>query len=150
MPLDPLLSRVAAAANGLVAPHQATIRKAGSFALVGVINTLVDFAVFLLGYQLIGLPLVPANVLAWLVAVSGSYTLNSRVTFVAESGGRLSIHSYLTFVASGLVGLVANTATLVLASQVMPVLFAKVIAIGVSFAVNFALSHFVVFRRKQD
>jgi putative flippase GtrA len=52
----------------------------------------------------------------------------------------------LTFVAAGVPGVIANTTALWLASRVLPVLAAKIIAIGVSFVVNFSLSHFVVFR----
>jgi putative flippase GtrA len=41
---------------------------------------------------------------------------------------------------------IANTTTLVVLSYWVPVLAAKLAAIGVSFLVNFSLSHFVVFR----
>jgi putative flippase GtrA len=47
-------------------------------------------------------------------------------------------------------GFAGNTATLVIASHFMPVLFGKVLATGVSFTINFSLSHFVVFRRSAD
>ena len=125
---------------------RAVTLKAASFAVVGVVNTLVDLGVFLAAYQLFGMPLIPANVLAWLVAVSGSYVMNSFTTFAAESGGRLDWRAYGAFVASGLLGVVANTATLVVASYWIPVLAAKLLAIVASFVVNFSLSHLVVFR----
>src|SRR4051794_10151561 len=85
-------------------------KKAGKFAAVGLVNTTVDFGVFALAYQVLGLAIVPANVMAWLVAVSGSYVMNCYVTFAAESGRRLTLPAYLTFIASGVVGVVANTA----------------------------------------
>ena len=122
--------------------------KATSFALVGVVNTVIDLAVFVVAYNFLHLPLIPANVLAWFVAVSFSYVMNSTFTFAAESGRRLRWRDYGTFVASGLVGVVANTATLVLVSYVAPVWVAKALAIGVSFLVNFSMSHFVVFRKR--
>ena len=50
--------------------------KAASFAMVGVVNTLVDLGVFLVAYSVLAVPLIPANLLAWLVAVSGSYVMN--------------------------------------------------------------------------
>ena len=142
-PLDRLVRRLARAWE-----ERAVTLKAASFAGVGVVNSLVDLAVFLAAYNLLGLPLVPANVLAWLVAVSGSYVMNSFVTFAAESGRRLHWRAYGTFVASGIAGVLANTTTLVVASYWMPVLAAKLLAIAVSFAVNFSLSHFVVFRAR--
>jgi putative flippase GtrA len=123
--------------------------KAASFAVVGVVNTFIDLGVFLAAYNLLNLPLIPANVLAWLVAVSGSYVMNSFITFAAESGRQLRWRAYGAFVASGIAGVVANTAILVVASYWLPVLAAKLLAIAVSFVVNFSLSHFVVFRTRE-
>jgi putative flippase GtrA len=97
-------------------------------------------------YKVLGLSLLPANLLAWLIAVSGSYVLNSFITFAAESGRKLTLRAYAAFVASGVAGFVGNTATLWIASYFVPVPIAKVIAIGASFLINFSLSHFVVFR----
>jgi putative flippase GtrA len=129
------------------------LRKAISFGLIGLINTAVDFCVFLAAFNLLGLDLIPANVLSWLVAISGSYALNSFFTFAAESGRKLTWRRYATFVASGIVGVVANTTTLVIAAAYLgplgprlSVLIAKLLAIGVSFVVNFSMSHFVVFK----
>ena len=93
--------------------------------------------------------MIPANVLAWLVAVSGSYVMNCFITFAAESGRQLRWRAYGAFVASGVAGVIANTATLVVASYWMPVLAAKLLAIAASFVVNFSLSHFVVFRTRE-
>src|SRR5271165_4485109 len=126
----------------------AFMRKASTFALVGVVNTAVDFCVFMVGYKLLHLALIPANLLSWIVAVSGSYVLNSMITFAAESGRRLTLRAYVSFVASGVAGFIGNTTTLWIASFFVPVTAAKVIAIGTSFVLNFSLSHFVVFRKR--
>lgn len=145
--------------------------KAASFALIGVVNTTVDFSVFLLAHAAFqrwsgtlaafdwlaaacrcGKPetilLIAANVTSWLVGVSGSYVMNSSITFAAESGRKLRWRPYLSFVAAGIAGLLANTATVVFAAQILllPVYVAKAIAILASFVVNFSLSNFVVFR----
>jgi putative flippase GtrA len=128
--------------------RRALTLKAAMFAGIGVINTLVDLVVFLIAYNLFAVPLVPANVLAWLIAVSGSYVMNSFITFAHESGRKLRLRDYATFIVSGVAGLVANTTVLVVASYWMPVLAAKLTAIFASFLVNFSLSHFVVFRRR--
>ena len=123
--------------------------KAASFAMVGVVNTFIDLGVFLAAYNLLEVPLIPANVLAWLVAVSGSYVMNSFITFAAESGRQLRWRAYGAFVGSGIAGVITNTAILVVASYWLPVLAAKLLAIAVSFVVNFSLSHFVVFRTRE-
>ena len=170
IPIDRLRANFPRAA-ARVEPHVDVLRKAVSFALIGVINASIDAGVFLLAYSYLNaaeaalrlldalaascgcasretMVLVVANVAAWLVAVSGSYAMNSFVTFAAESGRRLRWKDYGTFVASGILGAVANTAVLVIAADFMPVLAAKGCAILAGFVVNFSMSHFVVFRRR--
>ncbi|HVY00958.1 MAG TPA: GtrA family protein [Pseudorhodoplanes sp.] len=159
------------AARGLAfARKQAFLLKAASFAAIGVVNALVDLGVFLLtlrslgslsgilvavtwlsqvtGFSVGDIALVVANGVAWVVAVTGSYVMNSFVTFAKESGRKLTWRAYLTFAASGVLGWLANTATVLVASRFLPVVAAKVLAIGVGFIVNFSMSHFVVFRPK--
>jgi putative flippase GtrA len=144
----------ASAANRLLARvvqawrERAILLKAVSFGMVGVVNLAIDFAIFSLGYFYFGLPIIAANVIAWIVAVTNSYVLNSLITFAAESGGKLRVRDYLAFCLSQAGGLVANTTTVFVASYFMPVLIGKVLAIGAGFAVNFSLSHFVVFRAR--
>lgn len=126
--------------------QRAVSLKALSFATVGVINTAVDATIFflLLGYATSSL--IVANVAAWVVAVTGSYVMNSFTTFSAETGGKLRLKNYAGFVGTGLVAVAATTTTVVVAAQFMPVWAAKGIAILVSFAVNFSINHLVVFR----
>jgi len=151
--------------------YRALSLKAMTFAFVGVINTLVDYSMFLLArlalsqsasalafFQSVAtacrcadpttVGLVTANMMSFAVAITGSYILNSSITFAAESGRQLRWRAYFTFVASGLLGWTANTTTLVFAAQVLllPVWVAKGIAVIASFVVNFSMSHFVVFR----
>jgi putative flippase GtrA len=159
-------------AADLIGPHFDVLRKAVSFALIGVINVTIDTSLFLLVYSYLNaagaalrpldafaawcgcashqtLVLVLANTTSWTVAVSGSYAMNSFITFAAESGRRLRWRAYATFVASGVLGYGANTAMLVFAAQFMPVLAAKGCAILAGFGVNFSMSHFVVFRSRR-
>jgi putative flippase GtrA len=74
--------------------------------------------------------------------------MNSLTTFAHESGRELRARAYFSFALSQAAGLVANTTTVVVARHFMPVLIGKVLAIGVSFLVNFTLSHFIVFRKR--
>ena len=159
LPIDRLRANFPRA-TALVEPHFDVLRKAVSFALIGVINVAVDTTVFLLTYSYLRshaaalrpldalaqwcactshdtLVLVTANVIAWVVGVTGSYTMNSFITFAAESGRRLRWLDYGTFVASGILGVIANTTALVVAAHFVPVLPAKGCAILTAFAVNF-------------
>lgn len=149
--------------------------KAITFGLIGLINTAVDYSVFLAARAAFNrssgafaafdwtanicqcgdaatLSLIAANTIAWIVANSGSYVMNSSVTFAAETGRKLTWRAYFAFVASGTVGWLASTATLLVAAEILllPVWLAKVVAILVSFVVNFTLSHFFVFRVRKD
>jgi putative flippase GtrA len=154
----------------LVEPYLDVLRKSISFALIGVVNVLIDASIFFVARSYLeaspaalrpldafaeacqctsheSIVLIAANIMAWLVAVSCSYVMNSHITFAAESGRRLRFKSYVTFVASGVLGALASTTTLVIAAKFMPVVAAKGLAILASFVFNFSMSHFVVFRR---
>jgi putative flippase GtrA len=151
--------------------YRAISRKAFVFGLVGLVNTVVDYSIFLLARAALNhspaalstitsfadlcrcgsasaMTLIAPNIVSWIVAVTGSYVMNSSITFAAESQRKLRWRSYLTFIVAGIAGFVANTTTLVVAAQffLLPVILAKAVAILASFAVNFSLSHFVVFR----
>jgi putative flippase GtrA len=147
--------------------ERAVALKATSFAIVGLINTAVDAAVFFLMLTYVTRSLAVANITAWFVANVGSYVMNAFTTFSAETGGRLSFKHYAGFVGSGLVAVTASTVTVELAARFLPMLapqlgetrigtvtaavvIAKAIAILVSFAVNFSITHFVVFRTKSE
>jgi putative flippase GtrA len=142
--------------------RRAVALKAVSFALVGVVNASVDFSVFSFFYFYLAFPIILANLISWLVAVTGSYVMNSMTTFAAESGGKLRFKSYATFLLAQVAGLVANTTTVYLVPIVIGkileidsastrlVLIGKLLAIGSSFLVNFSLSHFVVFRHRGE
>lgn len=144
--------------------------KAISFALIGAVNTVVDYSVFLLARAALKemmatlalfaalsgdretVLLVAANACSWLVAMTGSYIMNSSITFAVESGRKLRWRAYAAFAVSGIAGLLANTVMLIFGAQVLlfPIWIAKAVAILASFVVNFSLSHFVVFRAHGD
>jgi putative flippase GtrA len=130
--------------------ERALALKALSFGLVGLVNSAVDFGVFSFAYYYLVMPIIAANTLAWLIAVSCSYVLNSTITFAAESGRKLGAKQYFGFALSQVAGFLANTATVWCLVELLhvPAWAAKVAAIGVSFAVNFSLSHFIVFRAR--
>lgn len=145
--------------------------KALSFALIGVVNTAVDYGVFLVARSLFeqspglawqfdflaawchcGRPdhfvLILANVTSWSIAITGSYFMNALITFATETGRKLRWQSYVRFVAAGAVGLLASTATLLLCVQtlLLPVWSAKLVAVGASFFVTFSLARLLVFK----
>ena len=116
-----------------------------SFASIGVVNVAVDVSVFTLSFQFLHLPLIASNVVAWLIAVTGSYAMNTKITFGRETGGALSIGRYLRFAASGIFGMIVGTTVLVLLSRYTNVPVAKLGSIVAGFGMNFSMSHFFVF-----
>lgn len=129
-------------------PSRPMVVKMFTFGLVGIVNTVVDLAMFTLAYTVFHLSLAPSNVLSWVVAVTGSYLMNTMITFRAESGRVIRASDYLRFVTSGVAGVIGTTTTLVILANFTSVLVAKLVATLVAFLINFTLSHFVVFRAK--
>lgn len=134
-------------------------RKLASFSAIGavngVFNYLVTVALVGLAFPALGLiasdaALVLAKALGWLVAVSNSYVLNSLLTFAEESERRLSIGKWLKFMALGTAGLVAEVATFLVASRYLPLVFAGVVPVAVSFLVNFTVTRLFVFPKKKS
>ena len=125
-----------------------------------VIAEMTAWLIATTGYEsMSALPTALANVGAWLVAVTGSYVMNSFTTFAPESGGKLRLKDYRRFLASGTAAVAASTLTVVVAMQFTPYFLtdeprqlatAKACAILVSFAVNFSITHFVVFRARPE
>ena len=103
-PLQNLLDRLTVAWH-----ERAVALKAISFALVGLVNSAVDFSVFSFALLLSRLADRRRQRLAWVVAVTGSYVLNSTITFAHESGRKLSARSYFNFALSQVAGFLANT-----------------------------------------
>src|SRR4029079_19735369 len=136
----------------LAAWHErALVLKAASFAIVGAMNTAVDVSICSFGYYYLNFQIVLANVVSWSIAVTSSYVLNSLTTFAHESGRQLTMKAYFNYVLAQSAGLVANTATVYVAAFFMPAVIGKLLLATVaSFVVNFSLSHFVVFRKREQ
>jgi putative flippase GtrA len=77
--------------------------------------------------------------------------MNSTITFATESGRKLAFDRYIGFALSQFAGFLANTLTVWCMVELahVPAWGGKLVAIFVSFAVNFSLSHFVVFRKRE-
>ena len=116
--------------------------------MVGVVNTLVDASVFFVAYSYLTSSLIVANVLAWCAGVTCSYVLNSNITFAVESGRKLSLRGYGAFGSIEPCRRCRQHDGARHRRRLPPVWGAKGCAILVSFIVNFSMSNFVVFRRR--
>jgi putative flippase GtrA len=129
--------------------RRTVLAKLFSFASIGVVNVAVDVGAFTAAYHVLHLPLILSNIVAWLIAITGSYAMNSKITFGRETGGVLNLGKYLRFAASGILGVTVATTVLVVLSQSSDVPSAKLGSIIAAFGVNFCMSHFLVFRTSE-
>jgi putative flippase GtrA len=129
--------------------RRTVLAKLFSFASIGVVNVAVDVGTFAAAFHVLQLPLILSNIVAWLTAVTGSYAMNSKITFGRETGGVLNLGQYLRFAASGILGVTVATTVLVVLSEYSNVPSAKLASIIVAFGVNFCTSHFLVFRTSE-
>jgi Predicted membrane protein len=110
--------------------------KALRFGAVGIANSAVDFLIFT-ALAWVGLPALVANVIAWAVAVTFSYAVNSRWTFEADQAlGKKK--SFARFAVSGAaISLGSSSLALILLTDLAGLLPAKIIGIVVGAVINF-------------
>lgn len=125
--------------------HQ-EVRRFSRFALVGLLNTAIDFTIFFSLLHLTNLSYLGANMISFLAAAINSYTLNRRWTF--RSGAR-DIHregaQYVTVIG---VGFLLNEGLLYLLVDHgdLPTWAGKVVVTGVVLIWNFLANRFWTFR----
>ncbi|MDO8879567.1 MAG: GtrA family protein [Coriobacteriia bacterium] len=79
------------------------------FAVVGVLNTAVDFVAFNVLATLIGMPIIAANVASYSLGVINSYVWNRRWTFGDRPSDRRR-SEFVRFVVANIAGAGINTA----------------------------------------
>ncbi len=124
------------------------------FAIVGVVNTLVDFVVFNLLAGMLGFTVLSASLIAYSCGIATSFVFNRNWTFAdrLSDTGRALI---LRFIGTNLLGLSINTLIVTLAvngltdrtdlSDGLVLASAKVLATMGTLMVNYTLMHRWVF-----
>ncbi|PIT90781.1 MAG: hypothetical protein COU22_00275 [Candidatus Komeilibacteria bacterium CG10_big_fil_rev_8_21_14_0_10_41_13] len=121
------------------------------FALVGIINTIIDFGVYLLLTRIVILTnnhnYLLANAIAFITAATNSYFLNKYWTFL-NSEKENEVYQYCKFVLFNFLGLVIVEAILYLLVYYFGVydIFAKMIAMLFNVWLMFYLTRKFVFR----
>lgn len=64
----------------------AEMRRVGKFGAVGVINTLIDFVLYNVIHFVLGLGLIPANIISTTTAMLFSFVMNKQVVFKKKDG----------------------------------------------------------------
>lgn len=118
------------------------------FGCVGVLNTLIDSAVFFLMCDIAGINEIISNVAAYTVAATNSYFLNSRFVY---HDAELSLKKYTAFLTANVSVLIISTIfILILTSYVPYKTVAKLISVPITVLINFVLQRFVVFKKSAD
>lgn len=130
--------------------HKEHFRQFYKFSVVGVINTLIDFSVFVLLTRLItffGGHVLYANVISFSFAVSNSYIFNRRWTFRSRDQER--VRQYIKFFVINLTGLGVNTGFLYLFVYHFHLydILSKALAIVITLFWNFFLNKWLVFKK---
>lgn len=127
------------------APVRRTLREAIAFGLVGVINTLVGYAVIYTCMLALGMGAVSSNVAGYAVGLCCSFFLNRRLTFRSAGSARAEV---LRFLLTFVVAYAINLVILLLSIERfgVPPVYAQVLA-GIGYTgVFFVLSKWFVFR----
>ncbi len=118
----------------------------GRFAIVGVINTLIDFALFTLLFFAVELPILAANSIGYIAGTTNGFILNKYWTFTeSRHHGQVSRQFPLFFVLY-LIGLGISNLVVWLLAPIVPALLAKAISIGISMVWNFWSTRRFVYR----
>lgn len=107
------------------------------FAAVGLVNTAIDAAVFVVLVIVFGIAALPAHLASYTTGAVSSFVLNRAVTFRDRLRPATSA-DVIRFAAVNLVTLGVTSAVLVIAATVMPSIAAK----GVAIAAGMGLSYF--------
>lgn len=120
--------------------------KARRFIVVGLFGTAVDMTTFFILTNA-GVAGLPANIGAWMVAVSFSYVLNSRWSF--ERSDEISeARSILRFVSMGaLISLGISSAFLAAFTDLMGLWPAKILGTAVAAVLNFIAARWSIENR---
>ena len=125
--------------------HLKDLARMGRFSVVGVMNTGIDFVVFLVLVQFFQVPLVQSNIIAFSVALANSYVFNLIWTFHDNQLNQVRYH-LAKFVFFCSMGAVITTSALWLFVQVgLVVLLAKLISVLLGMIWNYVTMRRFVF-----
>lgn len=122
-------------------------RQLGTYSAIGMLNTGVHLAVFVLLFRVLGIQMLVASAIGYCAGVANSYFMNRRWTFRMRRAGNAS--EFAKFVMVNLSALLLNVVTLQFLAETigLPAELAQIGAIAASLAVNFAGNKWWTFHR---
>ena len=123
------------------------------YGIFGVITTVINIATYAVCYRVLGVPNVPSNIIAWLVAVLFAFITNKLYVFDSKSMEKKTVISELIkFMAARLATGGVDLLIMFIGVDVMhgPDVVLKVCSNIIVIILNYVLSKLVVFRKKQS
>ena len=119
------------------------------FSMAGVLNTALDFSIYIAGVA-VGVAPLGANAAAFFVANMFSYLVNAKVTFRRDGvAAPLSFARYAAFVSAHLLSLGISTSLVFWLADEMGPYIPKAAAVFITLFVNYGASAFVAFRPRR-
>jgi putative flippase GtrA len=121
------------------------------YLIFGLLTTAVNYVAYVLFTRMVALPLVAANLIAWVLAVAFAYATNRRWVFESKSKGAAALAEAGAFVAARLFSGVVDTVCMVLLVEWLHVhdMVAKILVNVLAIAINYIFSKLVIFRKKK-
>ena len=124
---------------------RARFARPARFAVVGVLNTAIDIGVFTALHFGAGVDLLIANSLGFAAGLTNSFFLNKYWTFRETRGQGRIARQIPVFLALNLIALALSNATVWALALLIPVIAAKLAAVGVTFVWNYWTSRRFVY-----
>jgi putative flippase GtrA len=109
----------------------------GKFAVVGVLNTLVDFSIFTALVYGLDWSAVIANIFSYSCGIVCSYHVNKRWTFRSTSRAVKGYRKFTAFCVLNMIGLTLGTITIWMFVDVTNAIIAKLLSVFVTFVWNY-------------
>jgi putative flippase GtrA len=121
------------------------------YLIFGVLTTVVNYVAYVLFTRAAALPLVAANLLAWVLAVAFAYATNRRWVFESKTKGAAALAEAGAFVAARIFSGVVDTVCMVLMVEWLHVhdMIATILVNVLVIAINYVLSKLIIFRKKK-
>ena len=119
------------------------------FSLVGIANTLIDFLIFTLFHELIGLNFIGSQILGYSFGVANSFVLNKKWTFSTTNSNKKTRQELFQFITVNLISLIITLITMnfLVKSLSFNVYVSKIVVTFVAQITNFLAYKLWVFNK---
>lgn len=122
-----------------------------AYGFIGILTTLVDYSVYWLLVNILGINYIIANIAAWVTAVNFAFPMNKIFVFDSRKWNiNLVKPEYVTFISSRLITGILETLLLYLLVDIVELNknYAKIFALIIFTITNYLIGKFVVFKTK--